>query len=90
MSLPVHSRGEFLPLNSMGIDSICVQFCEAAHTTGLVSGCADIGSLLPSPPEKNYFQYLVHQNLYLKYLDVCLDSQITAKILELILLLFFF
>jgi hypothetical protein len=46
---------EDTPLNNMGIDSTCVQFCEATHVTGLASGCTDISSLLPSPQRKIIF-----------------------------------
>lgn len=74
---------EDVHLNSMGIDSTCVQFCEAAHVRGLMSGCTDTGSLLPHSPQKtNYFHYLVYRNLYPEYPEVYLDSQITAKILD--------
>jgi hypothetical protein len=64
----IHSC-EDVPLNSMGFDSTWVQFCEAAHVTGLASGCTDIGSLLPFPQRKIIF------SIYPKYLDVCLDSK---------------
>jgi len=46
---------EDIPLNSVGIDSTCVQFCEAAHIKGLASGYTDIGSLLPFPQRKIIF-----------------------------------